>query len=97
MEVDTVREVKEFSNTSKYVLAYYTKQVLQDGTWKWDEYHCVFVKQQLENHYVCVNSWGDIDENPEVELNRPGNRLDGDGRIPTCSRRLVFCYLSYSE
>ena len=75
VKIDIVREVKEFSNTSKYVLAYYTKQILPNGTWKWGEYHCVFIKQQLENHYVCVNSWGDNDENPEVELNRPGNRL----------------------
>ena len=75
VKIDIVREVEEFSNTSKYVLAYYTKQILPNGTWKWGEYHCAFIKQQLENHYVCVNSWGDNDENPEVELNRPGNRL----------------------
>ena len=75
VKIDIVREVREFCNTGKYVLAYNIKEMLQDGTWKWGEYHCVFVKQQSENHYVCVNSWGDTDEYPEVELNRPGNRL----------------------
>ena len=75
VKINIVREVKEFSNTGKHVLAYHTKEILPDGTWKWGEYHCVFVKQQSENHYVCVNSWGDRDKYPEVELNRPGNRL----------------------
>ena len=75
VKIDIVREVKEFQNTGKYVLAYFTKKKLPDGTWKWGEYHCVFVKTQSENHYVCVNSWGDRDEYPKVELNRTGNRL----------------------
>ena len=61
----TVREVESFSNADKHVLAYYTPQ----------GYHCVYVKQQSENYYECVNSWKDDDPFPKVDLGRRGNRL----------------------
>lgn len=66
IKIATVSEVKKFSNTDKCVLAYYTET---------NDYHCVFVKEQLENYYSCVNSWGTVEEFPQVELNKPGNRL----------------------
>ena len=76
VKIKSVEEVKQFNDTDKFVLAYNTKKEEQtDGTWKWYSYHCVFVKKQLENHYVCVNSWNDFEPYPEVEFNRPGNRL----------------------
>lgn len=94
VKIDIIREVKEFCNTGKYVLAYYTRKRLPDGTWR-QEYHCVFVKQQSDNHYVCVNGWGDIDEYPEVELNRPGNRLwivSAGFRLDQGGWSFVICY-----
>ena len=66
IKVATVSEVKKISNTDKYVLAYYTET---------NSYHCVFVKEQLDNYYSCVNSWGTIEEFPQVALYKPGNRL----------------------
>ena len=64
--ITTVREVARFSNTDKHVLAYYTDT---------NDYHCVFVKEQLGNQYSCVNSWGDHDQYPQIELHKPHNRL----------------------
>ena len=76
VRIKSVREVNKFNGTDKFVLAYNTKKEKQaDGTWKWFSYHCVFVKEQSENYYSCVNSWKNIDPYPKVELNRPGNRL----------------------
>lgn len=76
VKIKSIIEVEKFSNTDKYILAYNTKEEKQaDGTSKWCSYHCVFVQKQSDNHYFCVNSWGDRDKYPEVELNRPGNRL----------------------
>lgn len=76
VKIKRVIEVEKFSNTEKYILAYNTKEEKQtDGTWKWCSYHFVFVRKQLDNHYFCVNSCCDRDKCPEVELNRPGNRL----------------------
>ena len=76
VKIGSVREVEKTNDADKYVLAYNTKKVEQtDGTKKWGNYHCAFVQKQLENDYLCVNSWGDEDQYPKVELNRPGNRL----------------------
>ena len=82
IKIKTVREVKhEEVNTSteRYVLAYYSrKERDKNGCEKWAGYHCVFVKAKLElqgNAYKCVNSWGDVDEFPIVESERPENRV----------------------
>lgn len=65
-----VKEVEIFSNMEKHVLAYHTscERTSQD-------YHCVFVKKQQGNYYYCVNSWGDNNPYPEIEVNKSGNRL----------------------
>ena len=65
----TVKEVQSFSVTDKHVLAYHTHGKGPHGC------HCVFVEELLQNYYKCVNSWGDNDPHPEVEVNQPGNRL----------------------
>ena len=76
VKIKSVREVNELNDKDKFVLAYNTKREKQaDGILKWFSYHCVFVKKQSENHYLCVNSWKNANPYPEVELNRPGNRL----------------------
>ena len=66
----TVKEVQNFSNTDKHVLAYHTHH----GGGR-HGYHCIFVKEQLQNYYKCINSCGNIDPCPEVEVNRCGNKL----------------------
>ena len=66
----TVSEAESFSNTDKHVLAYYTHA----GN-KPQVYHCVYVSQKSEKYYSCVNSWKDYNPYPEVDLDRPGNRL----------------------
>ena len=65
----TVKEVQSFSVTDKHVLAYYTYGRGPHG------YHCVFVKELVQNYYKCVNSWKDNDPYPEVKVNQCGNRL----------------------
>ena len=66
IKVATVSEVKKFSNTDKYVLAYLTES---------NDYHCVFVKEQLGNFYSCVESSGTVKKFPRVAFYKPGNRL----------------------
>lgn len=66
-----VQEIQTFSYMDKHVLAYHTRNEKTSHS-----YHCVFVKEQLEDYYNCVNSWGeDIDPHPKIEVDRPGNRL----------------------
>ena len=76
IKIVSVRKEEKFINTGKYVLTYNTSMKKQpDGTLKWCDYHCVFVRERSENHYVCVNSWKENDKYPKVEFDRPGNQL----------------------
>ena len=94
VKIKSVKEVKQINDKDKFVLAYNTKRERQaDGTLKWYGYHCVFVIRQSNNYYFCVNSWNNIDPYPEVELNRPGNRLwRVEAKVKTPPRGWLFVF-----
>ena len=66
--IKVVKKVDDFSPAEKHVLVYNLGTGL----------HTVYVKRQLklqQNAYECVNSWGDNDPHPIIEINRDGNVL----------------------
>ena len=66
IKITTVRRVTKFNDEHKHILAYHTST---------NEYHCVFVKEKKDNYYLCINSWGNYDPNPKIEIQKPHNLL----------------------
>ena len=81
IQINTVEEkhLEEYDSKESHVLAYFSKQGRNEyGELMWTDYHCVFVERRLTlkgNAFQCVNSYGNYEEHPVVELNRPGNKL----------------------
>ena len=65
INIKTVKRVKKFINGEKHLLAYSSKR----GN------HCVFIKEQIEGWYKCVNSWGKDDPDPVIPIEDPTNIL----------------------
>ena len=66
IKIKTVEKVEKFINGEKHLLAYLSKGQL----------HCVFIKEQKEGSYKCVNSWGEErDPHPSVPVDNPKNML----------------------
>ena len=65
INIKTVKRVEKFINGEKHLLSYLSK----------DGLHCVFLKEQIEDSYKCVNSWGEHDSYPVVPVEHPGNML----------------------
>lgn len=65
INIKTVKKVKKFISGEKHVLSYFTKC----GN------HCVFIKEQVEDSYNCVNSWGKDDPYPVIRVEDPRNIL----------------------
>ena len=61
----TVKRVERFINGEKHLLSYLSER----GK------HCVFVKEQIEDSYKCVNSWGGDNSSPAVPVGKLGNIL----------------------
>ena len=82
IRINTVEEkynLEEYDPQESHVLSYFSRKGKdQHGNLKWKDYHCVFVERRLKlrgNAFECVNSYGNYEKRPVVELNRPGNRL----------------------
>ena len=65
IKIKTVEKVEKFINGEKHLLSYLSK----------DGHHCVFVKEQKEGSYRCVNNWGKRDPYPVVPVEDPRNML----------------------
>ena len=65
INIKTVKRVKKFINGEKHLLAYFSEH----GN------HCVFIKEQVEDWYNCVNSWGESDPYPVIPVEDPRNIL----------------------
>ena len=65
INIKTVKRVEKFINGEKHLLAYSSER----GK------HCVFLKEQIKDSYICVNSWGEYDSHPVVPVKKYGNIL----------------------
>lgn len=65
INIKTVKRVKKFISGEKHLLAYFSEH----GN------HCVYIKEQVEDSYNCVNSWGKFDPYPVIPVEDPRNIL----------------------
>jgi hypothetical protein len=63
-----VEKSKYYKPGNEYVLAY-RPEVTKDAR------HCVFVKSKEDPVYSCINSWGNVESNPQVPIEQTGNQL----------------------
>ena len=52
IKIKSVKRVEKFINGKKHLLSYSSER----GN------HCVFIKEQIEDSYKCVNSWGEYND-----------------------------------
>ena len=65
INIKTVKRVEKFINGEKHLLTYFSEH----GN------HCVFIKEQVEDWYNCVNSWGESDPYPVIPVEDARNIL----------------------
>ena len=71
-DLQELEQISEHQGKIKFVLSYLTKnQVL----------HCVYIEKLVDiggkKKFLCINSWGEFEENPVVPCDQPGNKVYG--------------------